>query len=193
MSKASKRKGESERALPARWSVPVKLADVPETGLHRELDADVATRAAIAQSAGLAALPRLQASFDLTRRAGNGLHVVGRVLATVSQVCVVTLDPVENQIEEAVDLVFIPGGSAAGGPTVSSRNEELGLDEEAPEPLINETVDLGGIATEFLMLGIDPYPRKPEALFEAPAREEERGHPFAALAALQHGRGNRDE
>ena len=29
-------------------------------------------------------------------------------------------------------------------------------------------VDLGAVATEFLLLGIDPYPRKPGAVFEAP-------------------------
>lgn len=185
------RKSGNERTPAAPWSVPVTLAEVGETGLHRELDADAATRAAIAEGAALSALPRLQAVFDLTRRAHNGLHVVGRVSATVGQVCVVSLDPIENEIEEAIDLVFVPGGGAGSG-----RSEVLGLDDETPEPLVNETVDLGALATEFLMLGIDPYPRKPEAVFEAPVKDEskeESGHPFAALAALQRGRGNRDE
>jgi hypothetical protein len=163
------------------------LQEVPETGLHRELDADEATRAAIAESAGLTALPRLAATFDLERRAGNGLRVSGRVSAIVGQICVVTLDPIENEVEELVDLVFTPGA-----PGQSGRREALGLDDELPEPLINDTVDLGAIATEFLMLGINPYPRKPEAVFQAPPAEEESGHPFAALAALQKGRGQHD-
>ena len=30
-----------------------------------------------------------------------------------------------------------------------------------PEPLIGGIVDLGALATEFLILGLDPYPRKP--------------------------------
>ena len=37
------------------------------------------------------------------------------------------------------------------------------------------------------MLGIDPYPRKPDATFEPPAVEDESEHPFAALAALKKG------
>ena len=46
-------------------------------------------------------------------------------------------------------------------------------------------VDLGAVATEFLLLGIDPYPRKPGAVFERPAAGRPGGHPFAALAALK--------
>ena len=47
------------------------------------------------------------------------------------------------------------------------------------------SVDLGAVATEFLLLGIDPYPRKPGAVFDAPATGDPAGHPFAALAALK--------
>jgi hypothetical protein len=41
------------------------------------------------------------------------------------------------------------------------------------------------LATEFLILGIDPYPRKPGAEFAAPKAEDNREHPFAALEALK--------
>jgi hypothetical protein len=51
--------------------------------------------------------------------------------------------------------------------------------------LIGGAVDLGAIATEFLMLGIDPYPRAPGAVFEPPAADDRGGGPFAALAALK--------
>ena len=58
-------------------------------------------------------------------------------------------------------------------------------DEEPPEPLIGGTVDLGALATEFLLLGIDPYPRKAGAEFAPPKVEDGGEHPFAALAALK--------
>ena len=48
-------------------------------------------------------------------------------------------------------------------------------------------VDLGAVATEFLLLGIDPYPRKPGAVFDAPPAGDPSSHPFAALAALKKG------
>ena len=56
---------------------------------------------------------------------------------------------------------------------------------EPPEPLVGGTIDLGAVAVEFLMLGIDPYPRKEGAEFAAPSADLEGAHPFAALAALK--------
>jgi hypothetical protein len=56
---------------------------------------------------------------------------------------------------------------------------------DAPEPLIGGSIDLGAIASEFLMLAIDPYPRKAGVAFEPPANDEDTGGPFAALAALK--------
>ena len=38
--------------------------------------------------------------------------------------------------------------------------------EDPPEPIVNGAIDLGALAAEFLMLGLDPYPRKPGAVFE---------------------------
>ncbi len=46
-------------------------------------------------------------------------------------------------------------------------------------------VDLGAIATEYFLLGIDPYPRKPGAEFQSPSAGEAAANPFAALAALK--------
>ncbi len=181
-----------ERGLEGPWSVPVAVHDVPESGRSLALDADEATRAAIAKSADLRALPRLQATFDLSRHDSAGLHVVGRVSATVGQVCVVTLDPIENEIEEAVDLIFVPGAAPASGDMPGKVALDVTTDE-VPEPLLHDTVDLGALATEFLILGIDLYPRKPEAVFQAPPIEDHSEHPFAALAALRRGQGGGDE
>ncbi len=173
------------------WSVLVSVHDVPLSGRRFALAADEATRTAIAKSAGLRALPRLEATFDVTRLESGGLHVVGRVAATVGQLCVVSLDPIENEIDEPVDLTFVPG--AAAGAAAAPGSDALSVDDETPEPLRGDTIDLGAIATEFLILGIDLYPRKPDAVFQPPAIEAETEHPFAALAALRGGQGGREE
>ena len=39
---------------------------------------------------------------------------------------------------------------------------------DPPEPIVNGVIDLGRLATDALFLGIDPYPRKPDAVFEPP-------------------------
>ena len=168
------------------WSVPVRRDDVPETGLHRDLVADEATRAAVAAVAGVKALPRLQASFDLSRQ-GNGLKLAGEVSATVEQTCVVTLEPMTTDVRESIDLIFVPA-EAEAEPELDQIPDVI--DPEAPdgpEPLVNGTADLGAVATEFLLLGIDPYPRKPDAVFDAPEGpgQDAGANPFAVLAKLK--------
>ena len=108
--------------------------------------------------------------------------------ARVGQTCVVTLDPIENEIDEAIDLVFAPE-AAPELPEDAAREQRVAADD-APEPLVGGVVDLAVLATEFLALGIDPYPRKPGAEFTPPADEDDdSSRPFAALAALKKGRG----
>jgi hypothetical protein len=184
------------------WSVRLSVHDVPETGLRLDLRADEQQRAAVAKAADLLAVARLEAIFDIAAPAGGRLHVVGRVSATVRQACVVTLEPIDNEVEEAIDLIFDPavavapleaaertsGRAPSKGSTKRSTKVEVDADE-APEPLNGDTVDLGALATEFLMLGLDPYPRKPGATFEVPQADDHSEHPFAALAKLRQGPG----
>ena len=163
------------------WSVTVRIDEVPESGRRLVLEASEATRAALAGPAGVDAVERLVATFDLTRRGRDGLHVEGRIIATVRQTCVVSLEPVVNTVDEVVEVDFAPPQQAD-----KRRSDEIELDPgagEEPEPLVGSSVDLGLLATEFLILGIDPYPRKPDAAFEAPVSADPSGHPFAALAA----------
>lgn len=167
------------------WSVPVAAAHIPETGQRRELVADEPVREAIAKAAGIVALPRLEASFDLMRVGSEGLRVTGRVSATIVQSCVVTLEPIESEVDEAIDLVFTPDASdAAAAEAEGLQAIEAG---DPPEPLRDGAADLGAVATEFLLLGMDPYPRKPGAAFDAPAADDPSHRPFAALAALKKG------
>lgn len=165
------------------WSVPVQVIEVPETGLSFHLTADKEMRAKIARVADVLAVPRLEADFMLTRR-GQGVRVVGAVSATVEQTCVVTLEPMENEIAEPVDLVFAPVPDE-DRPDLAHGEPE----SEPPEPLQGGCVDLGALATEFLLLGIDPYPRKPGATFSPPAAAGATDGPFASLAVLKRRRG----
>lgn len=178
-------KHRSEKDTPAPWQVPVALEDVAESGRVVDLAADADTRAAVARTAGLRDLPRLQANFAVSRHGGGGLHVTGHVSATVGQTCVVTLEALTNEVEEDVDLLFVPKPATGGnGGEVDAGNENWG---EA-EPLVGGRIDLGQLATEFLILGLDPYPRKSDAEFQPPADPSADEGPFAALAALKKGR-----
>ncbi len=159
------------------------VGDIALTGQHFELVPDSEVRAAVARFAGLRDLLRFQGSFDVSRHGVAGLHVRGSISATVGQNCVVTLEPLENDIEEAIDLVFLPPPDPPPpGKEPEAEPREPKWDDA--EPLIGGIVDLGMLATEFLMLGIDPYPRKPGAVFEPLPDHKPDGGPFAALAKL---------
>jgi uncharacterized metal-binding protein YceD (DUF177 family) len=162
------------------WSVPLRLEEVPLTGSHIALTPDERTRQAIAVTAALRTLPRLEATFEVMRSGADGLRVSGQVSATVGQTCVVTLEPIESEVVETFDIVYKP----APGPAAEDELE-VSTGAQEVEPLIDGAIDLGAIATEFLLLGIDPYPRKPGAVFAPPSSGEPAGGAFAALAALK--------
>jgi hypothetical protein len=182
------REHKPDNTAAAPWRVPIAVDDVPETGQSFALVADAEVRADVAHMAGLRDLPRLQANFEVTRHGSGGLHVVGRVSATVGQNCVVTLEPLENAIDEEIDLLFMPQPAAA--PEAIDGGRRVEVNTEGPEPLIGGVIDLGAIATEFFILGLDPYPRKPGAVFEPPQELRPEQGPFAALAGWTKGRGD---
>ena len=93
---------------PDPWRVPVAVAQIPETGLHRDIEADQAIRNAIADMGSLREVLSARASFDVMPRSGGRFHVSGHVRARIGQTCVVTLDPIENDIDELIDLMFAP-------------------------------------------------------------------------------------
>jgi uncharacterized metal-binding protein YceD (DUF177 family) len=174
------------------WSHPISIDDVSERGIHVDLVADEATRAEMARVAGLRDLPRLSASFDVTREGDAAVRIVGEVSAAVGQNCVVTLEPLESDVREAIDLLF----TSRAERSIADSEGKITLDFSDPdpvEPVREGAVDLAAIATEFFLLGIDPYPRKEGAVFEAPkVPEDPTKHPFAALEALKKA-GDRDK
>jgi hypothetical protein len=177
--------GMTDKADP--WSVPVTVAQIPDTGLHRDIEAEPAVRDAMAEVAGLRGILSASASLDVTPKGGGRFHVAGRVRARIGQTCVVTLDPIENDIDEAVDLIFAPPDQI---PELADLVDEVAdADTEIPdppEPIVNGVIDLGRLATDALFLAIDPYARKPDAVFEPPVvPDDPEDHPFAALKALQ--------
>jgi hypothetical protein len=171
---------------PEGWHVPVRREDVPETGLHLELEADEEVRGRFVVLAGVLSVPQLGVTADMTRH-GEGLRAAGHVTARVIQSCVVTLEPIENTIDEPFDVLFLPpdvAGAAPAGPDP----EEV---DDTREPLVDGAADLGAVATQFFLLGIDSYPRKPGAVFSGPAEDRAADSPFASLERLRGRDGKR--
>lgn len=172
---------------PDPWRVPVAVEQIPDTGLQRDIKANAAELTALADVGGLREVMEADASLTLTPMRDRQFHVTGRVTARIGQTCVVTLEPIESAIDEEIDVTFAPESQI---PTLASTIDDS-IEEDAeipdpPEPIVNGVIDLGRVATDALFLGIDPYPRKPDAQFAAPVEAiDPDEHPFAALKALK--------
>ncbi len=167
------------------WSEPVRLADVPSGPADRRLTADEAARRRIAEALGLDDLLSLTADVRLTPWL-DGVRLSARWDAKVLQTCGVTLEPFETDLRGEFEVSAVPEGSAAA-PDQEAVGGEIALDPDAPDPpdvLEEDRIDPAAYVVEHLVLEVDPYPRKPDAVFEAPEAESE-ASPFAVLGALK--------
>ncbi|MDB5652445.1 MAG: hypothetical protein JWQ94_58, partial [Tardiphaga sp.] len=129
------------------WSVPIAVMQIPETGVARDIEANPQEREAMAVLGGLLDIGSAKASLLLTPIKGGHVHVTGRVWGRVGQTCVVTLDPMESDFDEAIDLIFAPPSQIRE--LAESVDEDIESDEETPdppEPIDNGFIDLGRLA-----------------------------------------------
>jgi hypothetical protein len=116
------------------------------------------------------------------------VRVSGNVKAHITQSCIVSLEPVDAAIDEAVSAVFVPENSRLA-PQIE--DGEILLDAEgddAPETFSGNRIDAGALAEQFFALAIDPYPRRKDAELHEIAGNNDTGDtseaPFAKLASI---------
>jgi uncharacterized metal-binding protein YceD (DUF177 family) len=164
----------------------VEVADLPPEGLTFAIDADEVQRAAMAARLGVDEISRLSANLTVTRASGDGVYLVeGEVKASLTQTCVVTLDPLAAEIDSPV-LVRYAEFDDDGEDEIDW--DLLPDDQDPPEPLrAGGTIDLGELIVEQLALEIDPFPRTPGLPYadSSAGGEEAAENPFSALAALR--------
>lgn len=156
-----------------------------------EVAAEPRELAALAERFRILAVDSLKARLRLRRIAGSGLiRLHGSLTARVVQSCVVTLEPVTQDVAEEFEMLF---GESADPDDIDVL---VHYDEEdPPEPILHGAIDVGEAVAEHLALGLDPFPRRPDACFtldadaEQAPEEPEKPSPFAALAKLQRKEG----
>lgn len=170
-------------------SFPVHVSRLPKKGLPVAIVADDRQREALASAHGLNEVVRFRADMEVVGWKKGGVKVTGRVRADIVQNCIVTLEPVDEAIDEEFSALFLPEGSRLAVPRRTDEGEIL-LDaegEDAPELFSGDTIDAGALAEEFFTLAINPYPRKPGAAAEASGEpaDEPRGPLAQKLEALR--------
>ena len=122
-------------------------------------------------------------------------RVVGPIRASITQTCIVTLEPFESDVTLGVDRTFEPATNKPRKIRDLNDEGEIEIDLESLDPpdlVVDGVLDLGAVICEELALSLDPFPRRPGVEFEGGSAEAEvqedaetEPSPFAALEALK--------
>ena len=167
---------------PNEFSHIIKLSEVGGHSRSIQLSADEVARTGLMARFDLAALDSLKAEISLTHDA-EGVVATGRFTADLAQYCIASHVPVPAKMDEAIHIRFIPE------PVVSGE-VELELEADDCDTMFHDgqTIDLGEAVAQSLGLGLNPYPRSPEAekmLKAAGVKSEDEVVPSGALAGLK--------
>jgi hypothetical protein len=163
------------------------VTNIPEAGLQVERAASPEEREAIARALDLIACSSLTASYALAPRSGGHFRLTGTLKAQIEQSCVVTLEPLTNDIVESFSVDYWPETEI---PSPASGVIDV-HDEPDLEPIVTGRINVGRVIFECLAGAIDLFPRKPGVTFEGPVASPENGGsgksdgPFAALARMK--------
>jgi len=158
----------------------VRLDELDDGEITREFEAGADECRALARRFDLVSIDSLRASARLRRISGGPLvRVEGRLNADVVQRCVVTLADLPAHIEEDFAETFGPAGYRAPDDDANA---------ERPAVFDDDSVDVGELAAQLLLLSLDPYPRAPDADAvlqpEAAGDAGGRARPFADLGEI---------
>src|SRR5215831_9240949 len=97
-------------------------------GAAVEIVASDSERAALARRFGFLGLPAFSARVTVDRRAGGQIVVEGRLRGRIVQACVLTLDPVAQELDDTFRIVF-------------KQDMADDLDPESGEAVLNSQAD----------------------------------------------------
>ncbi len=166
----------------------VRLAELPSGqsyGFHAEPDSG--ENGAIARMLGVSKLRKLRLAGQIEQLDDGDWCLEAELGATVTQDCVVTLEPVVTRIDEPVTRKYV-----ADAPDLSRVDEAEMDSDDSIEPIPAE-LDIGAVLIEELALALPPYPRVedvgPFQACYAPAStvppDDIATKPFASLAKLK--------
>lgn len=178
------------------FSYRVNVGHISSNPVTVFLEADPKEKKALADRWDVNRVDAVTAELTLTGWKKDGVRIKGRVQADIEQSCVVSLEPVTSHIDETFEALFVPEGSKLAR-IVTDESGEMVVEAEGPdlpETFTGDSIDVGAVCEEFIVLAIDPYPRKDGAALEPQAEPEEGDRtapsPFAGLKAWSAGEGN---
>ncbi|EJF81243.1 Uncharacterized ACR, COG1399 [Candidatus Bartonella washoeensis] len=166
---------------------PISVRSLPLKGIRVHICADQRECAHLAKNHDLVEVKFCEGEFHVLPWKKRGVRVKGLLRARIIQLCVITLEPLENSLHENIEVVFVPENSNLMKPKISEDTGELFLDAEGldtPEVFYGDKIDIGAVMEEFFELSIDHYPRKKGinmSMIENLEESEQKLSPFSVL------------
>ncbi|QBF31585.1 DUF177 domain-containing protein [Thalassococcus sp. S3] len=166
---------------------PFRVAELAQNSSTAfALRPDAEKMAALADTLGLSSLRKLSFAGDITAKGKRDWQLTGRLGATITQPCVVTLNPVTTRIDVDVARIFVADLTEPEAP-------EIEMPEDDTVEALGTFIDPDAIMAEALALHIPLYPRSEGAAldgatFTEPGKtpmSDEEARPFAGLADLR--------
>ncbi len=187
---------ESETVLPEQeWSHNFDVEDVDNKPVEITVTAPDANFPALCNRLNIHSIEALSADIVLVRNDVNKvIHVSGRINADIHQLCVVTAEPLAQNVSDTFEAWFAEPSNAVSftkvkreRDAVKDKNEQPILEEyDDPEEVVDGKIDLGELVTQHLSLSLNPYPKAEgaEHSVQETALDDEDdiyANPFAAL------------
>lgn len=164
---------------PLPYSEPLRLHHIG-AGVQRRLTPDADAIKRIVRALDLQALDMFEVDINLVPTV-SGWRLDGRVVADAVQTCGLTLEPLPVHVDRKFSVQMV---EATEREPEEDGEIDLELDDDSADQIEGGSLDLGQYAVEQLSLSLDPFPRKPGAVFEQP-KEPGEISPFAVLKGLQ--------
>ncbi|MFC5390221.1 DUF177 domain-containing protein [Brevundimonas bullata] len=164
---------------PLPYSEPLRLHHIG-AGVQRRLKPDAEAIKRIVRALDLQALDMFEVDINLVPTV-SGWRLDGRVIADAVQTCGLTLEPLPVRIDRKFSVQMV---EATEHEADENAEIDLELDDDSADQIEGGSLDLGQYAVEQLALSLDPFPRKPGAVFEQPPEPGEIS-PFAVLKGLR--------
>ena len=190
------------------WSHFIESNDIGEKPVSFEISAPEDVFPALCKRLDIHAIETLKAELNIHRNELNKvIHVQGKLYADLSQKCVVTMEPVDEHVENNFEAWFADQNQTVSFTKAKrerlspkERNEQPMIEEaEDPEPVIEGKIDLGELIVQHLSLSLNPYPRLEGVAYESDKKELEDApegtydNPFAALKYWKAGEIKKDK
>jgi len=176
-----------EQPLPDLPSETLRIADLSNnTATPFSLDLTAAIRSTISETLDITSIRKMTFDGEIAPEGETDWRLTAKLGATVTQPCVVTLDPVTSRIDEKITRRYLSNMPEIDG-------DEVEIPEDVSIEELPSTLDLYQVAIESLSLALPQFPRADgAAIGEISVTEpgltpmsDDDAKPFAGLSDLK--------